>query len=719
MKLKGVSHTRATALAKRSIMTVRDLLTTFPRRYIDMSRVVSITKASIGENVSIVVRLHKIEHKRPRKQLSITELTCVDDTSILIVSYFNMPWLATKLHEGDCIVISGRVEFNYGYKRMTNPLFDLAEDKGTARGKLIALHPASSQLSQQIMRRLVHAALDFAGHGIDPLPLHLREKYRLMSRNAALYAIHEPQNMDDVAEAKRRLLYEELLLLQLYLKQKAWHTRRSAKAYAHAGTGSLLEVFKTLLPFKLTAEQERACGEILEQMNLPIKMNHLLLGDVGSGKTVVAAHALLAALESNTQVLWMAPTDVLANQYKQSVGSFLDALGVSYAKLSSATLTAEKKTIIEEFKTGSLQVLFGTHALLEPSIASESIGLVVIDEEQRFGVEQREALSQKAPRADVLTLSATPIPRSLATTLYGDMTCSLINELPHNRAQRTTKLLEAREVGKAYEQARSELERGNQVFVVCPLVGVPKSEATDDKDIRQARDAKNHSESDISLKEDATQRQAGEEFYDIAIEELEECRLAPLTKAQDHARYLQEKIFPGYKVGLLHGKMPAQTKLEIMQDFREGTIDVLVSTTVVEVGIDIPQASVMIVQDAERFGLASLHQLRGRVGRSGIDSYVFLVSGSRNPHALERLQALERIDNGFELAEFDLSLRREGDILGNRQHGASSLKLVNIVRDRAIADVAARDAQAIIEEDPYLSSPKHKLLAHELTVLFG
>lgn len=719
MKLKGVSRTRASALARRSIMTVRDLLCTFPRRYLDMSRVLSIAKAPLGENVSIVVRIYRIEHKRPRRHLSITELTCVDDTSMLIVSYFNMPWLNTKLHAGDCIIISGRVEFNYGFKRMTNPLFDLVEDTRAVQGKVISLHPASAQLSQQLMRTLIHAALAFAGHGIDPLPFALRERYRLMSRTSALYAIHEPQNMDDVREAKRRLLYEELLFLQLYLKQKAWHVRRSGNAYAHRSTGDLFKRFEALLPFDLTCEQKKARDEILSHMSLPCKMNHLLLGDVGSGKTIVAVHALMAALESKSQVLWMAPTDVLASQYKQSVGTFLDTLGIAHDKLSSSSTSAEKKEISKSFKAGSLQVLFGTHALIEPSIVSDTIGLVVIDEEQRFGVEQRERLAAKAPRADILTLSATPIPRSLATTLYGDMTCSLINELPHTQAKRSTKLLDVRGVGEAYEQACIQLEQGNQVFVVCPLVGVERASSTQELHQSSSSKAVNPSSEEQALGQDTLHRQAGEEPFDIAIEELEECKQASLTKAQDHARYLQEKIFPGYKVALLHGKMPAQTKLETMQAFRDRNIDVLVSTTVIEVGIDIPHASLMIVQDADRFGLASLHQLRGRVGRSGIDSFVYLVSGSRSPQALERLSALERINNGFELAEFDLSLRREGDILGNRQHGASTLKLVNIMRDRAIINAAAQDAWDIIEEDPYLTKPEHKLLAHELTVLFG
>ena len=461
------------------------------------------------------------------------------------------------------------------------------------------------------------------------------------------------------------------------------------------------------VPFRLTDEQEEAKRDILAALAAPQTANHLLLGDVGTGKTVVAAFALAAAADTGAQALLMAPTEVLARQHGKSLGPLFDAAGISRAVLTGSTPSAEREAVLARVAEGAVDVLIGTHALLEDDVAPRRLSLVVIDEQQRFGVEQRAKLLAKGDAPDALYLTATPIPRSLALALFGNLTLSYLKHRPHDAAQRTTFVHQKADRGHAYDAARAALARGEQVYVVCPLIGQDSGE-------RDAKAADGGS--------GGRRREADEEAYEyaaISIETDDDLEGDDVAAAAKEASYLQGTVFADYRVELLHGRMPASEKQAVMQRFRDNETQVLVATTVIEVGVDVPNATVMIVEDADRFGLSQLHQLRGRVGRGEKAAEVHLVSASKSDAALTRLSAMVDTDDGFELASYDLSLRREGDILGNRQHGASGLKLVNVMRDGAVIEAAHADAAAILEEDPNLELPAHRALAREVRIVYA
>lgn len=704
-RVRLVSPARAKALEKLGVRTVRDLVTHFPRSYIDLSQVESCASARIGETCTIRGTVHEIKLKKPRYNLKLVEISLVDGTGILIVTAFRQPWLMDQVKAGDAIAVSGKVTFDYGYKRMTNPFIEVIgeEDGPTMAGAVVPVHPATEKLTAAWVRRIVANGLEEIEGVFDPLPLGLRLRYRLMGRSSALRAIHFPQDMAEVAEARRRLVYEELLYLELFLMQEGAKRAQGATPVSHVVDGPRVSAFAGGLPFALTGEQERARDDILGAMAAPTAMNHMLLGDVGTGKTVVAGFALAAAADTGGQALLLAPTEVLARQHAEGLGELLEAAGVRCALLTGSTAASERADITERFSAGDLDVLIGTHALLSDDVQPARLTLAVIDEQQRFGVDQRARLLAKGEAPDALYLTATPIPRTLALALYGNLSLSYIKHRPHDAVARTTRVLPRELAGEAIDAARAALERGEQVYVVCPLVG-KGSEERDEKAVGRTRDA------------DA----AGEEYHPaVAIEDAGDFNGDDVTAATAEAETLQRNAFPDYTVGLLHGGMGTEAKQEMMERFRNGEVQVLVATTVIEVGVDVPNATVMIVQDADRFGLAQLHQLRGRVGRGEKAAEVFLVSASTREESLARLAAMETTDDGFELAAFDLSLRREGDILGNRQHGASGLKLVNIMRDGAVIEAAHADAAALLEVDPDLEEPDHRAMAREVRLAFA
>ena len=698
--VRMVSPKRATALGKLDIATVRDLLSNYPHRYIDMSQVSTIAGARIGQSCTMRANVYEVKLKKPKPRLALTEVTLVDGTGTLIVTAFRQPWLADQLKAGMTVAVSGTVEFNYGFKRMTNPYIEVLEDGGADfHGMIIPVHPATGAIKVGMMRRLVSNALEEAEGALDPLPVALRAKYRLMSRNSALSCIHFPHAMDEQVQARRRLAYEEVLLLELILMQEGAHRSEGLDPVSHCVDGPRVAALDASLPFALTGEQQRARDEILAQMATPEAANHLLLGDVGTGKTIVSAFALAAAADSGGQALFMAPTEILARQHAASLGPLLAEAGVSSGVLTGSTSADERGELLGRLASGELDVLFGTHALIEPDVICSNCTLAVIDEQQRFGVDQRAALLAKGSCPDALFLTATPIPRSLALALFGNLTLSYIKERPHATAPRKTYLHTFAERGVAYDAALAACARGEQVYIVCPLVGEKRSEDAGGGD-------KDGEDADVY------------EFASIAIEDESDMKGGNARAAEDEAEFLQSKVFVDYQVGLVHGKLSAAKKQEVMDGFRSGDIDVLVATTVIEVGVDVPGATVMIVEDADRFGLSQLHQLRGRVGRGDLPGEMHLISGTKKESALERLSAMQRTDDGFELAAYDLSLRREGDILGNRQHGASLLKLVNIVRDGALIEAAHADARAILQEDPGLESDQYRALAREARVVY-
>lgn len=695
-----VSPSRARALEALGIHTVRDLVMHYPRRYLDMSSVKSVGEARIGDSCTIKGVVHEIKLKKPKPRLQLVEITLVDDSGTLIITAFRQPWLVDRIKENMTIAVAGTLEFNYGFKRMTNPFIEVIDDGAADKGGvIIPIHPASGKISTAWMRRLISNALELVRGTIDPLPLELRVKYRLMSRQNALSCIHFPTSMAEQAEARRRLAYEELLELELMLMLNAAERSEGAPVARHVVDGPHMKALEAALPFELTSEQLKAKDEILEVLAADRTANHMLLGDVGTGKTIVAAFALAAVSDTGTQALFMAPTEILVRQHAASLGPLFDAAGITWEVLTGSTPASEREAIVARIAAGTIDVTFGTHALLEDDVAPAACTLVVIDEQQRFGVDQRAKLLKKGENPDALFLTATPIPRSLALALYGELTLSYLHEKPHDTAPRKTVVHAKSEQGQAYDAALEALARGEQVYVVCPLVGTSAAETGKKK--KRANDAE-------------------EEYVyaTIKIESDADMGEDNVVAAEAEAEFLQNKVFIDYKVGLLHGQMKSADKQRIMEQFAAGEIDVLVATTIIEVGVDVPNATVMIVEDADRFGLAQLHQLRGRVGRGDKPGEIHLISGTKNKTALARLSAMQRIDDGFELAEYDLSLRREGDILGNRQHGASGLKLVNIVRDGKMVEVAHRDAMQILAADPHLTSEAYRALGREARLAF-
>ncbi len=703
-RVKGVSPARAQILARMGIGTVRDLLCHFPRRYLDLTSCRSVRDARIGEPCTIQGTIHDIKLKRPRPRLPLVEISLFDGTGILVVTMFHQPWLMDRLKKDQKLAVAGKVEFSYGFKRMTNPFLEELGETTEFAGKVIPIHPATEKLPAGMMRRLVANALEMVRGMYDPLPLSLRVRSHFMSRQTAFECIHFPHTMEEVDEAKRRLAYEELLLLQLFMMQEAAARGKGALPTAHVTDGEHVHRLFEALPYELTADQNNAIRDMFAVMSRPQPANHMVLGDVGTGKTLVATFGLAAAADTGSQAMFLAPTEVLARQHGESIGGLLARTGVSSAVLVGSTPNDERRRLLEQFASGELDVLIGTHALLEDDVQGKHVTFAVIDEQQRFGVEQRAKLLAKGSAPDALFLTATPIPRTMALALFGNFTMSYLTQKPHGGGKRTTTVLSSARKGEAFEAAREALSRGEQVFIVCPLIARTAEGSKRRRAGKGAGAIDEAEESIIEIDDDSDYDALGE---------------AGLAAATQEAKRLQSTVFADWRVGLLHGGMPAAEKREVMDEFRANEIQVLVSTTVIEVGVDVPRATVMIVEDADRFGLSQLHQLRGRVGRGTSSGEVFLLSSTTQQDALERLSALEKTDDGFALANYDLSLRHEGDLLGNRQSGASALRLVNIVRDEELIVAAHADAENILAADPDLASAELRPLARELRSALG
>ncbi len=703
-RLRYVRGKRADALDRLGLRSVRDLLLHVPIRYLDFSRVSTIGDAEVGQQVTIVAAVDRIRSKRPRPRLDILEVYLADPTGILRLSFFRQPWLRDRFHKGDLVAVSGKVTFSYGFKAMTPAFHEVVAEAsegeraasgqpGAAgalaqRARVLPVHGVTEGLSAAWMRRIVSAALVDAGGVCDFVPADLIARLGLISEANALRWAHFPPSLDAAEAARRRLAFDELLCLQVGLHLRRLQGRELPKGFAHVTDGPHAKAVVGALPFSLTADQRRAVDEILAGMAEERPMNRLLQGDVGTGKTAVAAVALGAVADSQAQAAVMAPTSVLARQYTESLGPVLDRAGVSWRLVTGATPAAERAETARLVAEGEVTVVFGTTALLSGDIAFPKLTFVVVDEQHRFGVNQRIALAGKAARADVLSMTATPIPRTLALSVYGDVSVSTMSERPRPGAGVSTKLVSPGSIDEVWDAIREAVAAGRQAYVVCPLV--------DDAD-------------DGSALGDWGARGEGDGKA--------ERRLASAVATQ---RNLQRKEFQGLRVGLLHGRLSAQEKDEVMSAMREGTIDVLVTTTVVEVGVDVPNATVMAILDADRFGLATLHQLRGRVGRGDAPGRALLVADAkRGSAAWERLKALERTDDGFELAELDLKLRHEGEVLGYRQSGEVTFRLVDLLGDRDLIEAAHEAAKRICLEDPALEHPDHGLLEHEVRSRYG
>ena len=691
-RLRYCTGTRLEALGRFGVRTVRDLLERVPHRYLDFTRVTPIGLATVGEEVTVVGQVDKVTLKRPRPRMQLTEVALVDSTGVLMCAFFKQPWLADQLRRGDTLAVSGKVTFAYGFRQM-RPQFhevvrradDAAPEAGQASyARMLPVHPVGEGLSPAWARRIVSGALATYGDACDFMPTKLVAAHGLMTEARALREAHFPTGAKAAERARRRLAYDELLCLQAALLARQAIALAGVRPHEHVTDGPRMQALLAALPFELTAEQREAADQILADMASPRPMNRLLLGDVGTGKTAVASVALAAVADSGTQAAMMAPTSVLARQYAEKLGPVLDRAGVSWALVTGATPAAERAETARALASGELAVLFGTTVVLGDDLAFRDLSLVVVDEQHRFGVGQRTALRTKGTAPDQLTMTATPIPRTLALSIYGDLTCSRITERPHAGAGITTKVITPENVDLAHTAIAEAVAAGHQAYVVCPLV--------DDAD-------------------------DGSELDDVP--EVERAAAKPHAAQATYER-LRDRVFPDLSVGLVTGRMSAAEKDAAMAAFRVGETQVLVSTTVIEVGVDVPNATVMMVWDADRFGLAALHQLRGRVGRGDAPGTVYLVSAARGQSpARRRLAALERTSDGFELAELDLRLRHEGEVLGYRQSGGVTLHLVDLVADADLVEAAHADAIALVGADPSLSGVRTRPLATEVRRRFG
>jgi ATP-dependent DNA helicase RecG len=584
----------------------------------------------------------------------VTEVAITDDSGVLVGVWFNQSYMAQRFRTGERVAFAGTVTHTYGLRQMRNPFVERLGEGGESSwlGRILPVHHATEGLSTNWVRRLVSEALAQYGDVPDHLPAALRISRDLVDHSTALSWIHFPPGAPELEAARRRLAYDELLAVQIGMAVRRHHVVDARPGNEHVVSGAHLARLRERLPFVLTADQEKATAEVLSDMASARPMNRMLLGDVGTGKTVVAALALAAVADTGTQAAMMAPTEVLAGQYARSVGGLMDAAGVSWALLTGATPKAERSRILADLASGACTVLLGTHALLTEHVTFERLTLAVVDEQHRFGVSQRLGLRAKGESPDLLVMTATPIPRSLALTLYGDLDTSYLRERPGGRGPEhvSTEIVPKGARAAAYERVRAAVAQGRQAYVICALV--------DESDATEAR---------------------------AAVKEAER---------------LRTRVFPDLRVGLLTGQMRPAEKSEAMESFREGLTQVLVATTVVEVGVDVPNATVMIVEDADRFGLAQLHQLRGRVGRAEHPGEVLLFADAKTQEGRERL-------------------RGEGQMLGQRQHGVPELRIASVLRDAVVLDEARSDAQGLVANDPALRSAGNAPLGRHVRESFG
>jgi ATP-dependent DNA helicase RecG len=746
-ELRAVKARKASGLESMGIETVLDLLMHYPRRYIDRRHQSEIGELAEDEEAMVTATVRRVSARRTRGGKTMVQAVVADATGNLQVVFFNQPWRTRQMAVGSQVVIFGRTEIYRGGRQMTNPVLDLVGDQ---TGRLVPVYAQSGKAkigSSEIATYLAEA-LERTGRLAEVVPSKFLERLGLTGRTEAFWAIHAPETPEDKDVARRRLAFDELLRLQLILVMKKRAAATEAPGISHLvtpspGTESLVEAFLGRLPFQLTAAQSRAIEEVAGDLAASHPMHRLLQGDVGAGKTVVALATLLYGVQGGHQGALMVPTEVLAEQHYLAARGFLTGLEVAdgtrlggarplgVALLTSRTASAERSRIQGELLDGSLDLVVGTHALLTDNIRFRSLGVVVIDEQHRFGVEQRAALREKGPAGhgpgeaeqgsrhpDVLVMTATPIPRTAAMTVYGDLDQTVLDELPVGRTPvRTAWLNDPEEYPAAWELVRKEVSAGRQAYVICPLVGGGQPE--DEEPEMLEGDADPESVLEEEFTSDGWPDDTDGARVMISRLPLTGLVLGPDTTPKPPPKSAVEEFarlgageLAGFSVGLLHGQLPSKEKEATMAAFRRGELQVLVATTVIEVGVDVANATVMVIEDADRFGIAQLHQLRGRVGRGTDQSFCYLLAQAVTPGAQKRLRALEASSDGFELAEVDLELRGEGTVFGSRQKGRSDLRLASLRRDKALVRAARQVAEEIVEEDPALEA--HPLLAEEV-----
>lgn len=660
---RGVGPRREKLLRKLEINSLRDLVFYFPRDYEDRRRVISLKDLLLGEKVTTRGKISSVEMKSV-SGMKIVAAVLADGIHHVLLKWFNQEFIYRQLQtlKGKEVYVTGTVKKGmFGGLEIVNPEVELVENSSAL--EILPVYPLTEGMSQKEFRRIVRQNIDCVAIVQDELPLELTERRKLIDLAIALYGMHFPKTTYQLEKSRERLAYEELLYLQLAMLLSR-HTLDSIGGVAKKIEGKLAQEFLKKLPFQLTNAQKRAHEEIRQDLRSTRPMSRLLQGDVGCGKTVVAQLAIIDNFEAGFQAAVMAPTSILATQHYRRMAPSFENLGIKTALLLGETNKGEKERIKRLLRSGELSVVIGTHTLIQEDVEFDNLGLVVIDEQHRFGVRQREALISKGAAVDTLVMTATPIPRTLALAVYGDLDLTIIDEMPPGRKDVKTILVSVPKIDQVFDFVRKEVEDGNQAFIVYPL-----------------------------------------------IEESDKLQVKAATQMYEK---LSNEVFKDLKVGLLHGRMSQQEKDAVMEKFARGDFDILVSTTVIEVGIDVPNATVMVIENPERFGLAQLHQLRGRIGRSDRQGYCFLVVGNVDEEALERLKYFASTKNGFEVAEYDMKLRGPGEILGLRQHGLPDLKVADLIRNKQLLFRAREDAEFVMK-----NLDRFKALIEKIEKIYG
>lgn len=682
--LKGVGEVRADQLARLGIATVGDLLLTLPRRYEDRRRFERISSLRAGATATVSGTVTTGAWVGSRYGRGFHEILLRDDSGIVRCRWFNARYLKDQVHPGDILVVHGKVSAWRNQLIFQHPEFELAKDdleESIHVGRIVPVYGLTEHLPQRVLRRVLWNAVEqYAAAAPEVLPADLLGRLRLPGAPEALRSVHFPAEPEEADRARHRLVLEEFLCLQLVLVARKIHAERFLEGVVHDTRRVLRQRFLSSLPFRLTDAQERVLREIEADMRKPRPMHRLLQGDVGSGKTVVAICAVMDAIECGSQCAVMAPTEILAAQHAKTFARYLEPLGIRLALLTGDLREEDRAAALAGIESGTIQVVIGTHAVIEKRVRFRKLGFIVIDEQHKFGVEQRGLLYAKGQQPDVLVMTATPIPRTLAMTIYGDLDVSLLDEMPGGRQQIVTRVIRASQLPKAYDFIREQVRKGRQAYLVYPLVQENGGAAENEQ---PARDAD------------------GE-----------------LKSAEQMFRKLRETVFVSERIGLLHGQLPSREKNAIMDAFQKGEIDVLVATTVVEVGVDVANATVMLVENAERFGLAQLHQLRGRIGRGAHRSFCILQGAPGTDDAWRRLRVMTQTTDGFRIAEEDLRIRGMGNLLGREQSGFPPLRVGDLLRDADILLAAREEAFRIIEADPRLEDPRYALLRARARALY-
>lgn len=657
--IKGVGEKRAQLFNKLGIYTLGDLLHYFPRKYEDWTNRTTVLNAPSDEAVFIqATMITPVKESLIRKGMTLYKCNFSDGENVIHVTIFNNKYLAKALRTFDEYVLYGKVEKSFTQASMTSPQIERVENANSVH----PIYPATDKLNSRAIARVVKSALEKIGTIPETLPDEITKKYNLCSLDYAINQIHFPSSPQSIEIAKKRLIFEELLTLQLGLlklrdKKKTKNELKLTKSYT--------DEFFSLLPFEPTNAQKRVVKECIDDMMSDQSMNRLIQGDVGSGKTAVASAVMYSAVKNGYQSAMMAPTEILATQHYQSLQKLFSGTDVRLALLTGSTKAKDKREIKSKLIDGEIDIIIGTHALIQNDVEFKNLALVVTDEQHRFGVEQRATLAQKGNNPHLMVMSATPIPRTLGLIIYGDLSISIIDELPAGRQVIRTDYVDSRYHERIYKFIRNAVDNGQQAYIVCSLVDEGESD---------------------------------------------------LISAKEYAQKLSETAFKGYNLALLHGKMKPKDKDMAMSAFASGDVDILVSTTVVEVGVDVPNATIMLIENAERFGLSQLHQLRGRVGRGKEQSYCILVSDNKGENARDRLNLMKSTSNGFEIAEYDLKTRGPGDFFGKRQHGLPSLVIADMLEDMETLKECQQCASEMLRDDPRLD--KYPQICEEINNMF-